>query len=84
LRSYIEVYESKILFEDLVISKEPVFLLLDEVNHDPNWALTLKVIYDKYPNIFIIATGSSALELENEINANLARRAKFKNIKKDR
>jgi len=76
LRSCIEIYESKILFEDLVNSKEPVFLLLDEVNHDPNWALTLKVIYDEYPNIFIIATGSSALELEKETNADLARRAK--------
>jgi len=76
LRSCIEVYESKILFEDLVTSEKPVFLLLDEVNHDPNWALTLKVIYDKYPNIFIIATGSSALELEKETSADLARRAK--------
>ena len=76
LRSSIEVYESKILFEDLAISEEPVFLLLDEVNHDPNWALTLKVIYDGYPSIFIIATGSSALELEKETNADLARRAK--------
>ncbi|MFP3167200.1 MAG: AAA family ATPase [Candidatus Nanopusillus sp.] len=76
LRSSIEIYESKILFEDLVNSKEPVFLLLDEINHDPNWALTLKVIYDEYPNIFIIATGSSTLELEKETNADLARRAK--------
>jgi len=76
LRSCIEVYESKILFEDLVTSEKPVFLLLDEVNHDQKWALTLKVIYDNYPNIFIIATGSSALELEEETNADLARRAK--------
>jgi len=76
LRSCIDIYESKILLEDLVNSKEPVFLLLDEVNHDPNWALTLKVIYDEYPNIFIIATGSSALELEKETTADLARRAK--------
>jgi len=76
LRSCIDIYESKILFEDLVASEKPVFLLLDEVNHDPNWALTLKVIYDTYPNMFIIATGSSALELEEETNADLARRAK--------
>ena len=76
LRSSIEVYESKILFEDLAISEEPVFLLLDEVNHDPNWALTLKVIYDNYQNSFILATGSSALELEKEASADLARRAK--------
>jgi len=76
LRSCIDIYESKILFEDLVNSKEPVFLLLDEVNHDSKWALALKVIYDEYPNIFVIATGSSALELEKETNADLARRAK--------
>ena len=76
LMSCIEVYESKILSEDLVTSEKPVFLLLDEINHDPNWALTLKIIYDEYPNIFIIATGSSALELEKETSADLARRAK--------
>jgi len=76
LRASIDIYESKILFEDLATSEKPVFLLLDEVNHDPNWALTLKVIYDTYPNTFIIATGSSALELEEESNADLARRAK--------
>jgi len=76
LRSCIDIYESKILFEDLVNSKEPVFLLLDEVNHDSKWALALKVIYDEYPNIFVIATGSSALELEKETSADLARRAK--------
>ena len=76
LMSCIEVYESKILSEDLATSKKSVFLLLDEVNHNPNWALTLKIIYDEYPNIFIIATGSSALELKKETGADLARRAK--------
>jgi len=76
LMSCMEVYESKVLSEDLVTSEKPVFLLLDEVNHDPKWALTLKIIYDEYPNIFIIATGSSALELEKETSADLARRAK--------
>ena len=76
LRSSIDVYESKILFEDLINSKDPTFLLLDEVNHDPNWSLTLKVIYDNYQNTFVIATGSSALELEKETSADLARRTK--------
>ncbi len=76
LRSCIEIYKSEILFENSITSKESVFFLLDEINHNQNWSLTLKIIYDKYPNAFIVATGSSALELEEEAIKDLAGRVK--------
>jgi predicted AAA+ superfamily ATPase len=51
---------------------EPVFLFIDEVQYDPKWAIALKSIYDRAPNVFIISTGSSALELN--ANPDTARR----------
>lgn len=51
------------------------FLLLDEVQYDPQWGLALKVLYDRAPNVAVFATGSSALELE--ASADLARRGTF-------
>ena len=52
--------------------KEPVYLFLDEVQYDQNWAVALKSIYDRSPNVFIVSTGSSALELNT--NPDTARR----------
>ena len=48
-------------------------LYLDEVHRCPDWALTLKNIYDSYPNINIVYTSSSMLLLDNGI-ADLSRR----------
>lgn len=61
----VEAYEEQLgqSFEQLA---EPVFLFVDEVQYDPNWAVALKSIFDRSPMVFIASTGSSALE----INAN--------------
>jgi len=37
--------------------------MIDESQYDKNWALAGKIIYDKSNNIFMIFTGSSALNL---------------------
>ena len=55
-----------------------IFLLIDESQYDKNWALSGKLIYDKTKNIFMIFTGSSALNLEYD--ANSARRLLKQNI----
>lgn len=47
-------------------------ILLDEVQYDDNWDLTLKVLHDS-KRALIIATGSSAIKLRE--SADLARRA---------
>lgn len=50
------------------------FLFLDEVHKYPNWSQELKNIYDDYPEIKIVFTGSSLLEILNA-RADLSRRA---------
>lgn len=48
-------------------------LYIDEVHRYPNWAQTIKHIYDNYPDLSIIYTGSSLLSIEYA-NADLSRR----------
>lgn len=50
------------------------YLFLDEVHKYPTWAQELKNIYDDYPDLHIVFTGSSLLEILNA-RADLSRRA---------
>lgn len=50
------------------------YLFLDEVHKYPGWAQELKNIYDSYPALKIVFTGSSLLEILNA-RADLSRRA---------
>lgn len=50
------------------------FLFLDEVHKYPNWSQELKNIYDDLPELNVVFTGSSLLEILNG-NADLSRRA---------
>ncbi len=49
-------------------------LCFDEIHKYSNWSQELKSIYDSFPNIQIIASGSSALEI-NKGSHDLSRRA---------
>lgn len=49
-----------------------VFLLLDEVQNNYDWAKVLKVFHDKSPNVFLLCSGSSAVNLQS--NADVAGR----------
>ena len=49
-------------------------LFLDEVHKYPNWSQTIKNIYDDYPELSVVFTGSSLLEILNA-RADLSRRA---------
>jgi len=49
-------------------------LFLDEVHKYPNWSQELKNIYDDHPDLKIVFTGSSLLEILNA-RADLSRRA---------
>jgi len=58
---------------------KPTLLFLDEIQYDKKWAITLKTtVFDRTNKIFILATGSSALSLEN--NPDVARRALSENV----
>lgn len=54
-----------------------IFLLIDESQYDKNWSMSGKIIYDRSEKIFMVFTGSSALNLE--YNADAVRRM-FKRV----
>ena len=49
-------------------------LFLDEVHRYPNWAIEIKNLYDSFPKLHIVFTGSSILRIYQS-NADLSRRA---------
>lgn len=62
--------------EDLLIQRELKslanltegyqLLIIDEAQRIPDIGLTLKILYDEFPHIKVIATGSSSFELANQ------------------
>lgn len=54
--------------------KENCLLFLDEIQKLVDWSSKLKAIYDAFPNLKIIVSGSSSFQLEKEAKANLAGR----------
>ena len=82
LRNYFDVsineilsaYE-KIIGENLESIKKPILIFFDEVQTDPKWAATLKSLFERTSNVFLCATGSSAIVLQS--TSNIVRRAVF-------
>ncbi|MDR3062791.1 MAG: AAA family ATPase [Methanobrevibacter sp.] len=58
--------------------RKKIFIFVDECHFDKSWGLSGKIINDNTKNIFLICTGSSALELE--INTDIARRISKQSI----
>lgn len=50
------------------------YLYLDEVHKYPHWSIYIKNIYDLYPDLKVVFSGSSLLEL-NDSQSDLSRRA---------
>jgi predicted AAA+ superfamily ATPase len=50
------------------------YFFLDEVHKYPDWSKEIKNIYDLYPEIYVIFTGSNVMELHNQA-VDLSRRA---------
>lgn len=50
------------------------YFFLDEVHKYPDWAREVKNIYDTYPDLRIVFTGSSIIEM-NKLDVDLSRRA---------
>ena len=65
---------SVIDFVDWFYKRGGELIILDEVHKYPEWSRTIKTIYDRYPNLRIIVTCSSALQLEKG-DSDLSRRA---------
>lgn len=54
-------------------SRGVTHLFLDEVHKYPNWSQALKNLYDDYPKMCVVYTGSSMLEIDHS-KADLSRR----------
>lgn len=69
-------FSNHLLYElaDNFVKKGGKYLFLDEVHKYPNWSQELKNIYDDFPTLHIVFTGSSLLEILNA-RADLSRRA---------
>src|SRR6056297_433410 len=66
-------------FADDFVKQGGTTLLLDEVHHYPNWSENLKFIYDQFPGLRILFTGSSVLHIDSS-TADLSRRAIFRTL----
>ncbi len=63
-------------FADRFVKNGGKFLFLDEVHKYPGWSVEIKNIYDLYPDLHVVVTGSSALQLHKG-KADLSRRMLF-------
>lgn len=78
LKDILEAYEY-FLGEKFGEQKNKIFIFIDEVQADKNWSQIIKtLLYNKAKNIFIIATGSSAVSLQ--VDADVSRRAVFEKL----
>ena len=50
-------------FADEFVKRDGKYLFLDEVHKYPNWSVEIKNIYDTYPELSVVFTGSSALDI---------------------
>lgn len=75
---YFEDNRLILLIEQLYESGQRHFYL-DEIHQYPYWARDIKNLYDHYPDIRIVATGSSVLKIEKE-QADLSRRVVVQNL----
>ena len=77
IREIVDIYLNKQFNTQLRLLDKELFLLIDESQYDKNWAMSGKIIYDRSEKVFMVFTGSSALNLE--YNADAARRM-FKRV----
>ena len=63
-------------FVDEFVKNGGKYLFIDEVHKSPEWSNEIKIIYDRHTTLKIVATGSSAIELQQG-SGDLSRRALF-------
>lgn len=74
----ITVFLNNIHQTSIVNLDKKLYILVDEAHLDDNWANVGKYVFDRTKNIFMIFTGSSALDLE--LNVDAVRRVKKEQI----
>lgn len=77
LLDYLDIF-IKDINEEAYLNNEPLFIFIDESQYSSNWDHVGKIIFDEYKNVFIIFTGSDALNLQSSMDS--ARRSLKKEI----
>ena len=70
----VEALTNRNLRELVLLVGKAKYIVIDEAQKVNNIGLTLKLIVDNIPDVQVIATGSSAFELRNRLNAPLTGR----------
>lgn len=77
----IDVVAAKLIeIADAFYKKGGECLMVDEVHKYPNWSQEIKNIYDRYPSLQLVLSGSSTLEI-NKGKFDLSRRLALYNLK---
>lgn len=68
----IKTYEEKVLLKK--IKDEKIYVFLDEIQKCKNWQNKIKIVYDLYPNIKFIISGSASVQINRKAKESLAGR----------
>ena len=60
--------------------KQKVFLIIDEFQYIKNATRLFKILYDLFPGVRILASGSSSIEIQKHLKESLAGRKKVYNL----
>ncbi len=74
LKDVLESYQILILRRNFEESNEKIYLFLDEIQKVKDWESKLKTVYDLYPNLKIVISGSAAVNLRKKAKESLAGR----------
>lgn len=69
-----EVLDAYQQLTDINWKEEKIYLFLDEVQKLESWSQQIKMLYDAFPNIKFVLSGSASLQLEKRAIDNLAGR----------
>lgn len=75
-----EVLKEYRALTDVDWKDENIYVFLDEIQKYAGWSRGLKIIYDNYPKIKFVISGSASLNMEKEALVNLAGRYFFIDI----
>jgi len=75
LREVLDTYQNQILGKTFRDVTGTLYLFLDEIQKLPDWENAVKVLYDLYPHLKIIISGSASASLRKRSTESLAGRA---------
>lgn len=69
IRDAVEIFSNEFHGNELVSLNKELFIFIDETQEIEGWSKQGKIIFDKSKKIFMVFTGSTALDFELDVNA---------------